>query len=182
MKIKLTICVCIFLSIQQVGECIEALLLFCRKIIKYISKDQDVIYSFDKFNEQQDIPKDVKDSDDLDTLIVSAYEEGFQEEFLKKNRWYAVSIGINRLDSLKYIAVYRKKPEMAITHYAEIANIEPYKDTGKYLINFKGKAKKLANPIRLNPKNPNKAPQGRVYTNIRKILNATSKTTLDDLY
>ena len=69
-----------------------------------------------------------------------------------------------------------------MTYYAEIDRIEPYQDTGKYIIYFKGKAKKLRRPISLNPKNPNRTPQGRVYTNINKILDADSKTTVDDLF
>lgn len=125
---------------------------------------------------------DIDNIDELDTIVVVAYEEGFQSEFLENNRWYAISIGINRIDSLKYIAVYQKRPVKAITYYAEIEDIQLYNDTGKYIIYFKDKAKKLKQPIPLNPKNPNKAPQGRVYTNINKILNANDKTTLDDIF
>lgn len=149
---------------------------------KYISNDNDVIYVFDKFNEQEEIMSDIDNIKELDTIVVAAYEEGFQSEFIENNRWYAVGIGINRIESLKYIAVYQKRPVKAITYYAEIDNIQLYNDTGKYIIYFKDKAKKLKQPIPLNPKNPNKAPQGRVYTNINKILNANNKTTLDDIF
>ena len=34
----------------------------------------------------------------------------------------------------------------------------------------------------INPNNISKAPQGRVYTNINKIFNATPNTTMDDLF
>lgn len=149
---------------------------------KYISSDNDVIYVFDKFNEQEEIMNDIENIEELNTIVVAAYEEGFQSEFIENNRWYAVSIGINRIESLKYIAVYQKRPIKAITYYAEIEDIQLYNDTGKYIIYFKDKAKKLKHPIPLNPKNPNKAPQGRVYTNINKILNANSKTTMDDVF
>ncbi len=149
---------------------------------KKFFSDNDYLYSYDKFNE------DIKPFDNFDvsvepdTILVAAEETGFKEEFLGNNRWYAVAIGINMLDKLKYIAVYQKNPIKAVTYYAEIATIDLYEDTGKYIIYFNGKAKKLKNPIPLNPKNPNKAPQGRVYTNIEKIVNATSKTTLDDIF
>ena len=149
---------------------------------KYISSDNDVVYVFDKFNEQEEIMNDIENVEELNTILVAAYEDGFQSEFIENNRWYAVNIGINRIESLKYIAVYQKRPIKAITYYAEIENIELYKDTGKYIIYFKDKAKKLKQPIPLNPKNTNKAPQGRVYTNINKILNADSKTTMDDIF
>ena len=146
------------------------------------SKDNNTIYVYDKFNEQEEISKDIENIDELNTILVAAYEDGFQSEFLENNRWYAVSIGINRIEALKYIAVYQKRPVKAITYYAEIDNIQLYNDTGKYIIYFKDKAKKLKQPIPLNPKNPNKAPQGRVYTNINKILNASANATMDDIF
>lgn len=149
---------------------------------KKFAHDDKYIYSFDKFNEEIKDENTTQVIDDPDTIIVSAEESGFKEEFLGNNRWFAVTIGINMLDKLKYIAVYQKSPIKAITYYAEIANIDLYKDTGKYIIYFNGEAKKLKRPIPLNPKNSNKAPQGRVYTNIRRILNANSKTTLDDIF
>ena len=86
------------------------------------------------------------------------------------------------LDKLKYIAVYRKSPIKAITHIAEISYIDVYKDTGKYIIYLKKPAEHLKMEIPLNPNNISKAPQGRVYTNINKILNATPNTTMDDLF
>ena len=149
---------------------------------KYISKDNDIIYVYDKFNEQEEISNVIDNNEELNTILVAAYEDGFQSEFLENNRWYAVSIGINRIEALKYIAVYQKRPIKAITYYAEIQDIQLYKDTGKYIIYFKDKAKKLKQPIPLSPKNPSKAPQGRVYTNINKILNANCKTTMDDIF
>lgn len=139
-------------------------------------------YIFDKFNDDDEYKTVSCDNLELDTIIVPAEKEGFQKEFLDNNCWYAVAIGINKLDKLKYIAAYQKTPVGAITHYAEISNIDIYKDTGKYIIYFKDKAKELKEPIKLNPKNRSKAPQGRVYTNISKILNATKNTTLDDIF
>jgi len=148
---------------------------------KYINNKQEAIYLFDKINDQPSLPASEKDNlEELNTIIVPAYEDGFKEEFIENNRWYAVSIGINRINLLKYIAVYQKSPVKAITYYAEIAKIEPYEDTGKYIIYFKSDAIKLKSPIPL--KNPNKAPQGRVYTNINKIVHAKKNTTLDDIF
>lgn len=140
------------------------------------------MFSYDKFNEDINTENAKIESIEPNTILVSAEETGFKEEFLGNNRWYAVAIGINMLDKLKYIAVYQKTPIKAITYYAEIANIDLYEDTGKYIIYFNGEARELKTPIPLNPKNPNKAPQGRVYTNIEKILNANNKTTLDDIF
>ena len=149
---------------------------------KKFVKNSAVIYSFDKFNDDE---LEVTNSENImipDTILVSAEESGFKEEFLGNNRWFAVTIGINMLDKLKYIAVYQKNPVKAITYYAEIANIDLYEDTGKYIIYFNGEAKKLKHAIPLNPNNPSKAPQGRVYTEISRILNATNNVTLDDIF
>lgn len=118
----------------------------------------------------------------IDTILVAAEETGFNREFLGNNCWYAVAISSNMLDKIKYIAAYQKSPIKAVTYYAEVDKIEPYKNTSKYILYFRGKPKKLRRPIPLNPKNPNRTPQGRVYTNINKIKNADSKTTVDDLF
>ncbi|MCD8344297.1 MAG: hypothetical protein LUC19_07955, partial [Oscillospiraceae bacterium] len=42
------------------------------------------------------------DADDLDTIIVPAREDGFNEEFLKNNRWFAIRISGAMLDKIKY--------------------------------------------------------------------------------
>lgn len=149
------------------------------KFKKFFNK-KEFIYSYDKFND--DVEETNNEISEIDTILVSAEENGFKEEFLGNNRWYAVQMSINMLDKLKYIAVYQKAPIKAITYYAEIANIDLYEDTGKYIIYFNGSPKKLKRDIPLNPDNTNKAPQGRVYTNINRILNANSKTTLDDIF
>lgn len=127
--------------------------------------------------------KDKKEnSTTLDTILVAAEQKGFEREFLGNNCWYAVAINTNMLSEIKYIAVYQKNPVKAVTYYAEIKEIKPYENTGKYIIYFKGKAKKLKRAIPLNPKNPIRTPRGRVYTNINKILEADAKTTVDDLF
>ena len=154
---------------------------------KYISDKNDVIYMYDEFYPTEIFnfykkSTGVNSIEDIDTIIVPAEKEGFEKEFINNNRWYAVKIGINMLDKLKYIAVYQKSPVKAITYYAEIADIKLYQNTDKYIIYFKDNAKKLTNPIKLNPNNPSKAPQGRVYTSFNKIINADSKTTLDDIF
>ncbi len=74
----------------------------------------------------------------VDTIVVPAREEGFQETFVGENCWYAIRIGAKYIPKLKYIGAYRVAPVGAITHLAEIAAIEPYGTTGKYLVRFKG--------------------------------------------
>lgn len=146
-------------------------------------------HPFERVKERMQIVKKILDldsshlkEDEIDTILVAAEEKGFKKEFLGNRCWFAVAISTNMLNKIKYIAAYQKNPIKAVTYYAEVEDIKRYEDTGKYIIYFKGKAKKLKRPIPLNPKNPNRTPQGRVYTKLDKILNATSKTTVDDLF
>ena len=46
-------------------------------------------------------------------------------------------------DRLKYIAAYQVAPVSAVTHVAEIQEIRPYQDTGKYQVIFKGPARTI---------------------------------------
>ena len=63
-------------------------------------------------------------------------------------------------ERIKYIAAYQVAPISAVTHIAEIQEIRPYKDTGKYLIVFKNPAEKIK---KIPNKNPKYAPQNVVY-------------------
>jgi len=60
-------------------------------------------------------------------------------------------------------------PKAYISHYAEIDHIEPYKDTGKYILYLKNK--KTIKPIKLGGKK-GEAPQAPRYTTLKKLLNA----------
>jgi predicted DNA binding CopG/RHH family protein len=140
----------------------------------------DMIHKFVPF--QQDIKeitlKEGISSDELDTIVVPANEDGFIEEFLGEERWYAVRISSAMIDRIKYIAAYQTAPVSAITYYAEVANIEKYKDTGKYIVRFKSKAKPIG-PIHLSEKKQGAAPQSLRYTTFSRLLRAK---TLADLF
>jgi predicted type IV restriction endonuclease len=106
---------------------------------------------------------------EIDTIVVPAQEEGFKKTFLGENCWFAIRINQSKIPLLKYIAAYVTLPTSAITHFAEIDRIESYKDTNKFIVYFKGKAKKIE-PIRY--KERGSAPQSPRYTNIEKLLKA----------
>ncbi len=118
------------------------------------------------------------DPSDIDTIVVPAREDGFQETFLSEKRWYAIRIHPSMLSKIKFIAAYRVKPESAISHVAPVANIEKWKDTNKYVVNFAQPAKAIE-PIRLVPKGQVKAPQGPRYTSKTRLDQAKS---LDDVF
>lgn len=170
---------------DELNECISYLNLNIelKEFKKYIC-DDSVMYMFEPLTEEvENVAKALKiKNEEIDTIIVPAEEEGFKQEFIGNNCWFSISIGINMLDKLKYIVSYQKSPIAALTYYAEIAKIEPYKDSGKYIIYFKEKAKKLPYQIPLNKNNPYHAPQSRVYTSFNKIINANIKTTMDDIF
>jgi len=63
---------------------------------------------------------------DWDTLVCAAQEEGFQRAFIQEKAWWAAAFNQKYLDYIKYIAIYRVAPISAITHYGEVAKIEPY--------------------------------------------------------
>jgi hypothetical protein len=114
----------------------------------------------------------------VDTVVVPAREEGFQEVFIHENRWYAVRIHGTMRPQIKYIAAYRVAPISAITHIAPVRSIEPWKDTSKFVLNFAEPAKEIG-PISLVRGSRGKALQNLRYTNRQTIEQAK---TLDDIW
>ena len=113
---------------------------------------------------------------DIDTVIVPAQQEGFEQVFLGENRWRAIRIGGGMIPKIKYIAAYQTQPVSAITHYAPVDHIEPYGDAGKYQLVFSEPAK-LIGPIPFGNA-PSGAMQGPRYTTLQKLLAAKTLTDL----
>ena len=118
------------------------------------------------------------DPSEIDTIVVPAQEEGFIETFLGENRWYAIRIHSSMIPKIRYLATYQVAPISAITHVAEVASIEPWKDTGKYLLNFKEPARKIG-PHKLVPGGKITAPQAPRYTSFARLTQAKS---LDEVF
>jgi len=141
---------------------------------RFISGNE-TMYKFTPFQQEiRDITEGKKTKmklEELDTIVVPANEEGFNEVFLGQNCWYAIRISSSMVDRIKYIAGYQTAPISAITYYAEVSKIEKYKDTGKYIVYFKDEAKKIG-PIKLSVRKKGVAPQAPRYTNIKKLLKA----------
>ena len=109
-----------------------------------------------------------------DTIIVPARKEGFEKVFLGENCWYAIRLHENRISQIKWIAGYQVAPISAITHVAEVKEVVPYMDTGKYLVKFKGSAREIK-PIKMG--NHSKI-QGPAYC---EYLRLNSANSIDDL-
>ena len=114
----------------------------------------------------------------VDTIVVPAREEGFQEVFLGENRWYAIRVHASMIPKIKYIAVYQVAPISAITHLALVKDIQPWENTGKFVVNFVDPAKEIG-PIPLVPKGRVKAFQSRRYTSFDRLQKAK---TLDEVF
>jgi hypothetical protein len=94
-------------------------------------------------DEQAEVSKNVAERRRLgeyDTIVCPAHLKGFEEEFIGKNRWYAIRISKKVIPNLKYIAIYITAPVHQITHYSRIKSILPYKDSEKYMISLSRKA------------------------------------------
>jgi hypothetical protein len=92
--------------------------------------------------------------------------------------WRAIRIHESMISRIHYIAAYQVAPVRAITHVADVDHIEPWKDTQKYAVYFKGPAQAVE-PIRWVPNGKVMAPQNSRYTSIAKLRSAK---TLDDVF
>lgn len=118
-----------------------------------------------------------------DTIVVPARRATFEERFLGEGCWYAIRIADEMLDRIRYVAGYQTSPVSAITHYAEVADIQEvstgsYKPV-KYRLEFAHPAREIG-PIRLPP-DPEGfvVPRGPRYTDFEKLREAQ---TLEDVF
>ncbi|MCI0718308.1 MAG: hypothetical protein L0338_04950 [Acidobacteria bacterium] len=118
------------------------------------------------------------DTAEVDTVVVPAQEDGFQQVFLGENRWWAIRVHGTMRPQIKYIAAYRVAPVSAITHIAPVKSIEPWKDSNKFVVNFSEPAKEIG-PIELVKGGRAKALQNLRYTTRQRLQEAK---TLDDVW
>jgi hypothetical protein len=119
-----------------------------------------------------------EDIAEVNTIVVPARQDGFNEVFLGEDRWYAIRVHRAMIPRIKYIAAYQVAPVSAITHWALVKNIEPWRDTGKFVVNFTKPARKIV-PIPLVPKSRVKALQNMRYTSFDRLQKAK---TLDEVF
>lgn len=128
-------------------------------------------YSFEPFLADLESPlpnpearqRDPVNTAELDTIVVPARSEGFQSTFLDEDRWYAIRIHASMRDQIQWIAAYQVAPISAITHVAQVRAIEPWEDSGKFVVNFSAPANQIE-PIRLVGDGRGAAPQSPRYT------------------
>lgn len=139
--------------------------------------DNETVYQYNPFRDIVTEYKELKkrkliEYKDIDTIVCPAREEGFKHAFLDNDAWWAIRISSTVIPSLKYIAMYETQPISAIRWMAKIKKIEPYKNTGKYMVYVEDK-KRLKQPIKLDEgKILGVAPQASRYTNYEKLVSA----------
>jgi hypothetical protein len=162
------------------------------ELARYENKAGEHFYRFTPFlaDVTEDVKESVEDSqktgrqidlDEIDTVVVPAREDGFKETFLGENRWYQVRIHPSMRPQIKYIAVYQVSPISSITYIAPVKSIEPWKDTGKFVLNLAEPAKPIG-PIKLKQKEDGgrvKALQNLRYTTRERLGKAK---TLDEVW
>jgi hypothetical protein len=118
------------------------------ELARYKNASQEYCYRFEPF--LADLGEDLSpaESNEVDTVVVPARADGVAETFLGENRWYAIRLHGTMRPQIKHIALYQVAPVSAITHVAPVMSIEPWKDTGKFVVNFADKAKEIG-PIPL---------------------------------
>ena len=147
------------------------------------------IYQFEPFlsdisaytpdrDEDTSEPSRTIDPSDIDTIVVPARKEGFEETFIGENCWYQIRIHGSMIPKIKHIAAYRVAPVSAITHIASVKSIQQWKDTNKYILHFSEPAKEIG-PIKLVPKGKVRAPQNSRYTSLERLMTAK---TLDEAF
>ncbi len=153
----------------------------------FVTDDEHFTSHVHKFRPFQADIREFKESkvaggqvESIDTIVVPANKEGFEETFLGENCWYAIRISKSMIDKIKYIAGYQTAPISAITHLAEVSRIERYKETDKFIIYFKDRAKRIE-PLKLVPIPDGKvsAPQAPRYTTFSRLKNAHN---LDEVF
>lgn len=158
------------------------------QVSRYANGDGEYLYQFKPFlagiSEDLSTPADgnettrALDVEEIDTIVVPAQSEGFQETFLGENCWHAIRIHGTMRPQIKHIAAYQVRPISAITHVAPVSSIEPWSDTGKFVVNFAEPAEEIG-PIELVSKGRVKALQNIRYTTLERLLSAK---TLDDVW
>jgi len=122
--------------------------------------------------QQIDLTSHANTDDTLyDTVVYPAHNEGFANVFLNERKWRYVRIKKERIENIKYLALYRSAPMSQITHYAEVADngFVFNQAVGKYEILLKGQPIELANPVPLGSISAVATRTPR-YTTLEKLL------------
>jgi hypothetical protein len=156
------------------------------ELARYENESGERVYHFEPFLEEvvgESVSLETSavpalSPDEIDTIIVPAKADGFQETFIGEHRWYAVRIHGSVRSQIKYIAGYQVAPVQAVTYFARVKSIEPWEDSGKFVLNFSEPAQQIG-PIPLVKGGRVKPPMAPRYTTHERLLKAKN---LDELF
>lgn len=147
---------------------------------RYSDENNNICYYYEPMRDEiEDIEREKTISGKsvgFDTVVCAAFEDGFKHAYIENNAWWAIRLSQEAREKLKYLAIYEKSPVAHISHYAEIDRIEPYKDTGKFILYLANK--KTIKPIKLSTGKKGEAPQAPRYTTLKKLLSAKTVSEL----
>lgn len=164
---------------EETSELNEALNVFKDRpniavLQRYVCR-KEIVYEYEPMrNEIEDLEtttsRGKRKQSEFDTVVCAAFEEGFKHAYVKSDAWWAIRLSQEARSKLKHLAIYEKAPVGEIKNIAEISHIEPYRDTGKYIVYLKNK--KRIKPIKLDKGKPGVAPQAPRFTTFGKIQKA----------
>lgn len=145
---------------------------------RYMCKDK-TIYMYEPLRQEVEENQAIssKAGRVFDTVICPAFAKGFKHAYVENDAWWAIRLSQEAREHLKYLAIYEKSPVAAVRHYAEITRIEPYKDTGKFIVYLKNK--KTISAVKLGKDGRRGvAPQGPRFTTVEKLKQAKKLSDL----
>lgn len=92
---------------------------------------------------------EITDVVEMDTIIVPAqYGQRYRDAFFQRRRWGNIRAVEEKLECMRYMAVYVGKPTSGITHYAEIAayGADPEHE-GRFVVELEGVPKALPQTV-----------------------------------
>lgn len=128
---------------------------------------------------EEDIDLDIEDNDCFDTIVCPAQMcDEYRQAFFNEREWRYVRVAQQKLDRIKYIALYVSAPQSTISHYAKVAGFEYDEVRKKYRIKLDGDPIQLPNPVPLGSTSP-LAVRSPKYTTLQKLFTASE---FKDLY
>lgn len=165
-------------SKNQVVE--EAVRAFTDESIEYIAEEYDFdLRSIPLTDMRQYKRETFVNIAAFDTVVFPAKDnESARKRFLQENAWYPVRLNKDKLQRMRYVAVYIGAPTSGITHYAQISGYEPMPgEIPGYKLLF-GQPEELPHIVELGGMNAAGLRRPR-YTTLALLLEAK---TMDELF
>lgn len=114
------------------------------------------------------------DEYDDKVMVCSAHEGNFVDLFIERKYWSTSSpVALDSDKPIRYLALYRRQPVSAITHYARVETVRQEEHLTEFL---------LGTPISIGPilYSPNAKVRSHSYTTYRKLLGASLMSDLSE--